>query len=266
METASASGLAPPLRYADAASGVAIMDFIETRPMSEYPGGGPALVIEVGHMLARLRQAAVFPPLVDYFDGMEAVIAGVLATGVLDETAAREPFAAYREIRDAYPRLAPEQWVSSHNDLNPSNILYDGQRLWLVDWESAFAADPFIDPAMLANWFGVNGDAEDHLLGAVFGEVDDIGRARFGLMRQVCNMFVACMMLNLVAAARRPGDPPITDLGSPGVEAMRLGLRTGDVRIGETAGQLAVAKALLGAVMQSARSPEFTAAARLLAA
>jgi hypothetical protein len=47
---------------------------------------------------------------------------------------------------------------------------------------------------------------------------------------------------------------------------MRLGLRTGDVRIGETAGQLSVAKALLGAVLQSARSPEFTAAARLLAA
>jgi hypothetical protein len=85
-------------------------------------------------------------------------------------------------------------------------------------------------------------------------------------MRQVCNMFVACMMLNLVAAARRPGDPPITDLSSPGTEAMRLGLRTGDVRIGETAGQLAVAKALLGAVLQSARSPDFTAAARLLAA
>ena len=151
MEAAAGAGLAPPLRYADAASGVAIMDFIEARPMSEYPGGGPAMAIEVGRMLATLREGPVFPPLVDYFDGMEAVTGGVLATGVLEETAARDPFAAYREIRDAYPRQAPEQWVSSHNDLNPSNILYDGQRLWLVDWESAFAADPFIDPAMVAN-------------------------------------------------------------------------------------------------------------------
>lgn len=262
MTAAAEAGLAPALLHADADNGVAIMQFIETQPVSDYVGGGPALVLALGGLIARLQRTPVFPRLVDYFDGMEGVVSGMLATGILSEDSAREPLAAYREICTAYPRIGAETWVSSHNDLNPSNILYDGDRLWLVDWEAAFAADRHVDPAMLANWFGLQGAAEAAFLAAVFGEVDDVVRARFLLMRQVCNMFVACMMLDLAAGA---GATHIVDLDGPSLADIRNGLRTGTFQIGATDNQVAFAKAALREVSASVQGVEFAKAARVLA-
>ncbi|HEY4032302.1 MAG TPA: aminoglycoside phosphotransferase family protein [Caulobacteraceae bacterium] len=264
MEIAAAAAVAPPLLFADPAEGVAIMGFIAERPRDTYPGGGAAMAVELGGLLARLQATPVFPPLVDYLDGVDAVIANMLATGVLDPAAARDHFAAYGEIRDAYPRLSSDELVSSHNDPNPSNILYDGDRLWLVDWESAFAGDPHVDSAMVANWFGLAGEGEAALLAKVFGELDDTRRARCWLMRQVCSVFHACMFLGLVAAARGPHARPISDLASPGLDAVRAGLRTGEVQLSTTDGQLLFAKAALSSVLQNARSPTFAAAVRQL--
>jgi len=54
----------------------------------------------------------------------------------------------FETIRAAYPWDA-SALVSSHNDPNPRNILFDGQRLWLVDWELRFRNDPLTDIAIL---------------------------------------------------------------------------------------------------------------------
>src|SRR5437868_4424948 len=43
MHMAAESGIAPPVRYADDAAGVVIMDFIAERPLTSYPGGPAAL-------------------------------------------------------------------------------------------------------------------------------------------------------------------------------------------------------------------------------
>src|SRR5262249_9159598 len=53
--------------------------------------------------------------------------------------------------------------VSSHNDLfKPDNILFDGQRVWLVDWEAAFRNDRYADLAVVANLVVAN-EAEERV-------------------------------------------------------------------------------------------------------
>lgn len=37
--------------------------------------------------------------------------------------------------------------VLSHNDVNPSNLVYDGEKIMLVDWDAAGVNDPFFDLA-----------------------------------------------------------------------------------------------------------------------
>jgi hypothetical protein len=265
LATAADAGVAPPLRFADPEAGVAIMDFVAERPRAEYPGGGAAMALEVVDLLTRLQATPVFPPLVDYLDGVDAVIANMLATGVLDTAAAAGHLAAWREVRDAYPRLGADQLVSSHNDLNPGNILYDGRRLYLVDWEAAFANDPHVDPAQLALWFGLEGEAETALLARMFGEVDEVRRARFTLMRHACQMFYACLMLGLVAGVLGAGAAPITDLEAPSFAEVRAALGSGALQLATTEGKLLFAKASLNVVKDFTRSPAFAAAARALA-
>ena len=59
--------------------------------------------------------------------------------------------------------------VSSHNDVNPNNMLFQDGRLWLVDWESAFAADRYVDLGALANFLQLDAVREVRLLSDYFG-------------------------------------------------------------------------------------------------
>jgi Ser/Thr protein kinase RdoA (MazF antagonist) len=40
--------------------------------------------------------------------------------------------------------------VLSHNDMNPTNVLWDGTRVWLVDWTAAGLSHPYYDLAVVA--------------------------------------------------------------------------------------------------------------------
>jgi aminoglycoside phosphotransferase (APT) family kinase protein len=266
MMTAAQAGLAPRVRYAHAATGVAILDFVDARPLSTYPGGGAAIAGELAGLVARLQATPAFPAALDHFEAIDSLAAAVRASGVLAPEAAAAPFAAYGEVRDLYRRLTPLRRVSSHNDLNPANVLYDGARLWLIDWETAFGADPHVDPATLAYWYGLEGEAETALLIRVFGRADEAVRARHLLMLQVCRVFYATMMLLHVAGSRPPGAPPIADLSAPSLAEVREKLRAGAITVGEPAGQLMLAKASLNAALEAVRTPAFAELGRRLAA
>lgn len=262
LRSAAEAGVAPPVRFADPATRVAIMDFVEAQPITAYPGGTAALALELAGLVARLQATPVFRPLTDYLDGVDGIIANMMSLGVVSEAAIAPHLEAWREVRDAYPRATGGQLVSSHNDINPNNVLYDGRRLWLVDWEAAFANDPHVDPATIASWFGVDDDTEATLLRTVFGEVDDGVRARHALMRLVVRVFVACMMLTVTAMNRGPGQAPITDLSGADLAAVREGLRRGALNVGRDDGRIALAKAYLNAVLEAVRTPAFAASAR----
>jgi hypothetical protein len=94
----------------------------------------------------------------------------------------------------AYPHHEPDM-VSSHNDLfKPDNMLFDGQRLWLIDWEAAFLNNRYADLAVVANLI-VNNDAEEQTyLQEYFGHPPH-QLARFFLVRQLAHTFYALIFL-----------------------------------------------------------------------
>jgi hypothetical protein len=141
---------------------------------------------------------------------------------------------SFERIRAAYP-WDGDAPVSNHNDINPHNVLFDGARLWLIDWELAFRNDPmadvagvannFIDPVAPPEWAG---DLEETLLRAWLGrEPDRALWSRLALMRQLNRLFYACLMLS-TSVGQRPPEPDLDAL--PGhdfreqIESGRLGL------------------------------------------
>lgn len=60
-----------------------------------------------------------------------------------------------QRVRELYNALEqaprPAQLVLCHNDLNPKNILLDGGKAWLIDWESAGMNDPLFDLALVTH-------------------------------------------------------------------------------------------------------------------
>ena len=267
MRTAAAAFLAPRVRYADAEDGVAISDYVAPRSLAlDYPGAGHGLVVEVAQAVRLLHETPAFPPLVDYLTGMDSLLAVHRGLDILEPDATAELFNRYGELRGAY-RTRESDLVSSHNDLNPGNVVYDGARLWLVDWEAAFLADRYVDLATVANWFTGDAAGEAALLSTYFGgPPEPEQRARFHLMRLVNHVFMGAIFLN-TAVMERPGER-LDDrtLQGPSLEALRQQLRTGDFDMLAWDNRIAYGKARFAAALEGLRDPSCAASLARLAA
>ncbi|MGE0161247.1 MAG: phosphotransferase [Gemmatimonadales bacterium] len=210
MEIAAEAGVAPPLRHVDGEAGVALMDFLPERPLQEYPGGPASVARALGSLVARLQDTPVFPVLHEYPALLRRMLAflgssGMFAEGLLDAHAE-----GFERVLEAYGWDASSR-VSSHNDPNPRNILFDGRRLWLVDWEAACANDPLTDVAIVADNLAATPELEADLLHAWLGRAPDgLLRARLTLMRLLTRFYYAAILLSL--SRRAQGEGPETDL------------------------------------------------------
>jgi hypothetical protein len=227
MRIAAEACLAPTVRYANPEDGVAIMDLLAAQPLSHYPGDGRAMIVELAQAVRVLHAAPPFPALVDYMDGLQSLINLHRASGLIDPAATEELFDRYAGLAAVY-RTAPGDLVSSHNDLNPGNIIYDGRRLWLIDWEAAFLADRYVDLATLANWFGLEAGGETLLLTTYFNAPPtEEQRARLTVMRTVNHVFAGAIFLNTAAAERPQAAASDRNLSGPSLAELHARLRTG---------------------------------------
>jgi aminoglycoside phosphotransferase (APT) family kinase protein len=265
MKTAAAAFLAPRVRYACAEDGVAIMDFIPEKSLVlDYAGTKADMVTELAQAVRALHATPRFPPLVDYLDGMEALIGQFRAGGLVAPEATQEHFALYAELAQVYRRL-PADLVSSHNDLNPRNLIYDGARLWLIDWESSFLADRYVDLAAIANFFTTGPDEEEGLLRTYFGEPSTAHvLARMFLARQINHVFYGVIFLN-GAAAERPGARlPGARLEAPPLAELHRGLGEGTFGFETWEGRVTYGQARLQAALENLKGPELSRAVAAL--
>jgi thiamine kinase-like enzyme len=78
----------------------------------------------------------------------------------------------------------PIELVFGHNDLLAANLIDDGTRLWLVDWEYGGFNSPLFDLGGLASNNELSAEQEDWLLEAYFEEpVSDDLRRRYAAMK-----------------------------------------------------------------------------------
>lgn len=177
------------------------MDFVSGQPISTFPGGPVDLVKALGALIAKVQATPVFPSLGNYPDAIGELLA-VLKNSSLVTPGELAPHADGLDlIRSALP-WDPLSLVSSHNDPNPRNILFDGERLWLIDWELAFRNDPMVDLGILTTEFAETAELEDLLLAAALGvEPDRRLRARLRVIRLLTRLFYGCIVLDSLGGA-----------------------------------------------------------------
>lgn len=267
MRIAAEACLAPGVRYASPTDGVAIMDFVPQRSLTlDYAGDKADLMVELAQTVRALHETSRFPPLMDYLDAMDILVGQFRASGAVSSEILDEPLARYGEVAAIYRRL-PDDLVSSHNDLNPRNVLYDGRRLWLVDWEAAFLADRYVDLAAMINFFATNVDEAEVALRAYFrGEPDAAQRARLFLARQISHVFYAVMFLS-GAAAEKPGaalSPPRAD--TPSLGELHAAVSLGEPILESCEGRAAYGLAHLAACAENLKGRELAPALAALGA
>ena len=245
MTAAATVGVAPPVHYADAESGVAVMDFVEARPLAEHPDGAAGLVRDLGALIARVQTTPPFPVLDDRSgDVIATLLANLAASGLFTPGLLDRHADGLARLRQACP-WDPPSFVSSHNDPNPRNMLFDGRRLWLVDWELAFRHDPMFDVAIVTTETAPTPELEDILVAAAFGRPPDrLIRARLSLTRLLTRLFYGCIALEVFANEPRAAIDPSLDAPTPSGfrEAVAEGrFASGDVDIAYVFGKMSLA-------------------------
>ncbi len=256
MRIAADASIAPQLHHVDAERGVSIMDFLTQRPLNEYPGGPPALCGELGRLLRRLQESPAFPaPRASYPELVGRLLSSVQGSRVFSTGLLEPHVAGLMRIRDAYPWDAAAL-VSSHNDPNPRNILFDGERLWLVDWETSSLNDPLTDVAIVSLELATTPELQKVLLRGLLGhEPDRATRARFLLMRQLARLYFACVIFGQFAAS--PRAEPDSDLKALSGLEFVTAIEQGRLRIGTPELLYAWGKMFLAAFLNGLTEPNF---------
>jgi hypothetical protein len=259
MRIAAEAGVAPRVIYANAGHGVAIIGYIQSKSAQTKRAREeslPAVVTAV----KKLHAAPLFPALVEYFEGVGMLIRRCQATRILPKNILAKYLKIYEELAAVYPRRDAEL-VSSHNDLNPGNVLFGSEQAWLVDWEAAFAADPYVDLAALTNFFAESESDKEVILQCYFGAAtSDVHRVRLFLMQQVNRIFYAMVILNFVAAAR-----PETKLTASDIKEAKFSEVRGELgQVSTVEIKILLACALLNGVAQDCQSSKFREALALM--
>jgi thiamine kinase-like enzyme len=192
-EAAWAAGLSPAVLYAE--PGLMAIAHIEGTTLTAEAVRQPHNLDRILPLIARvhtempkhLRGAAmafwVFHVLRDY--------GHALTDGGSRHLAALPGLMAIAQGLEA--EVGPVTLVFGHNDLLPGNLIDDGTRLWLIDWEYAGFNSPLFDLANLASNNGLTPEQEDWLLASYFG-IDHSGIRQSSVFRAYSAMKCASLL------------------------------------------------------------------------
>lgn len=93
------------------------------------------------------------------------------ALAAAESLASTDTFPTLRDNIALYKRLLPmlKPEVLSHNSLSRENILFDGERFHMIDWENATISDRLYDLAFLSCYFFLTPEQENTLLTSYLG-------------------------------------------------------------------------------------------------
>ncbi len=183
-EAAARAGISPEVVYSE--PGALVMQFIEGRTFEE-----PDVRANIPRIAPLLRRA--------HRDVGHAMQGATLAfwpfqvnrdyLGRLTRENSRHAGKLARLAKlnsDLEAALGPVEIIFGHNDLLPANIMDDGKRLWLIDWDYAGFNTPFFDLGGLASNASFSAAETDALLEAYFERpVEDTMRKGAAIMTVV---------------------------------------------------------------------------------
>ncbi len=167
--------------------GVSVMRFIHGRHLAPGETPGPEVVERVIRAIRRCHQGAAFETSFSPFRTLEGYRE---VSRRLDTPLPQDIDALYRSLSSIESAMRPDR-VSHrpcHNDLWGPNLIDDGRRAWIVDWEYAGNGDVFFDLANFAIHHSPSDETDEALLRTYFGEISDAAFARLRLLKIVAEL------------------------------------------------------------------------------
>jgi Ser/Thr protein kinase RdoA (MazF antagonist) len=256
MRLASEQGIAPHVRYASVEHALSISAYVAHQTAVAELRRSAELVAHFGDLLRRLHSGPAFPVFLDAFQMIEGGLEQLDRRGVALPRLTQEVLAKLEPVKLA---LQPHLTLAPcHNDLNPANVLHDGQRLWLIDWETACMGDPMFDLAGLIHWFLLDPRQEAELLHAYFKRLPtEHELAKLTLMKHVSWWFYAIVFL-LSLQDEGPGSiEAIEPEELPSFAEMLAAVGRGEIRLQDAETRQRLSLVLAKQSLDAMRRPSF---------
>lgn len=265
LRLAAERGIAPPIQCANAELGVSISSFIAHESAIPALRRSDELVAHFGDLMRCLHAGPAFPVFLDAFQMIEGGLAHLAQQGVALPALTQATLAEFATVKQALgPHLVA---APCHNDINPGNVLYDGRRLWLIDWESACTGDPLFDLAGLIGWFVLDARQEATLLQAYFGRAPgEQELAKLALMKHVSWWFYAVVFLLLQPAELLAAGDDVDPEQLPSFAEMLGMVGRGELAMSDASTRLRMSLVLAKQSRDAMRQPAFRQAIERLAA
>lgn len=192
------AGLAPGVAHVDEAQRAVLSNFVVDRSFPAFynnPLTHETALTQLGRMVRRIHDLPLLPE-------MEAKDPREFLAATWSELGPNFALPAF--VGEAVQRLLIEEppaqeraWVLSHNDVNPTNLIYDGEKLLLLDWETVGPNDPFYDLAAISVFLRMDDGTCERLLAAYDGEPPVPLSARFAYNRRLVAVLCGTIFLQL---------------------------------------------------------------------
>lgn len=176
---AAASGAAPDVVGYSPQAGVLVVRWVEGRTLTAADLRRDANLPRVAAACRRLHSGPRFTGDFDMFEVQRRYLDVVTERGFRLPSRYLEFMPAFERMREALAVRA-EDTVPCNNDLLAENILDDGERLWLIDYEYAGNNDPCFELGNIASESNLSQRQLAELVGHYFGRPlrHQIARAR----------------------------------------------------------------------------------------
>ncbi len=169
LRAAAAAGVSPEILYSDVRRGIVVTRFIEgAEPLDAKRAGTTPLLARVGNTLRQLHtRSDVFVNNFNPFHQLERYVSILAELNHKPKARFVEVISQLRPVRKAI-EARPNASVPCHCDLLPENILDDGNKLLIIDFEFSGNYHPLWDLGDFSGEADLNKSQDDTLLMSYF--------------------------------------------------------------------------------------------------
>ena len=205
LRAASGAGLAPRVVHVDEARRAVVSEFVVDRGFPRFyrdPSTHDESLALLGRTMRRVH-ALPLPPDARVRDGRAFLAESWPA--VADWSLPAWARTIVERMLEETPPADDRAPALSHNDANPSNLAFDGERLLLLDWDTAAVNDPLFDLATLSLFLRMN-EGECRLLVAAHDDAAPAELpARFVYDRRLIGAMICTVAAGMVRRSGHAG-------------------------------------------------------------